>query len=555
MIDHLHDERGRTDRRTTFRRWAIALAAAVVLVTSTGVAATARQTSAAPSTQARCSSGYLTSGLSIPRLKVDSAVLNTSGSYLPPGATASITGLPDFCAVALTQTDPAGNPIHLAVWLPTQWNGRFQGVGGGGFSCGIGYSTGSHVSPGLSETIKNGYAVAGTDCGVPSSDAVSGRWALDSNGRLNQPLIEDFVSAGIHGMTVVGKAVTQRFYPDKIQYSYFTGCSTGGREALMEAQRYPTDYDGIVAGAPAINWTNWVPAAMWPALVQQQSRNALPTCKQEAFTQAVVKACDAKDGVRDGVIGDPASCHWSAAKLVGVHTPCGTITATDAAVMNKIWEGPETTRGRPLWYGLARGADPAMMAGTTTVDGVTTPQPFGLPIGWLGTWLKLDPDWDWKTLTYAEFDKLFAQSNRQFASTIATNDPDLSAFQRNGGKLLMWHGLADQLIPAQGTIDYYRNVLQAMGGPARTRSFARLFLAPGAAHCAPYTGPIPDGPVAALAKWVEDGQAPRSIPATLTDQAGDVMVSRTLCAYPLVARYTGHGSTSEARNFLCATSY
>ncbi|HWD07356.1 MAG TPA: tannase/feruloyl esterase family alpha/beta hydrolase [Amycolatopsis sp.] len=440
----------------------------------------------------------------------------------------------------------------MAVWLPTNWNGRFQGVGGGGFSCGIVYATGLNFGRGLSETVKNGYAAAATDCGVPLSDAVSGSWALDSNGRLNKPLIEDFASTGIHDMTVAGKAVTQLFYPNKLQYSYFDGCSTGGREALMEAQRYPADYNGIVSGSPAINWPSWVPAAIWPALVMERMHDALPTCKENAFTDAVIKACDAKDGVTDGIIGDPASCHWNAAELVGVHTPCGTITPTDAIVMNKIWQGPEGTAGLPLWYGLARGASPSMIAGTTTTNGVTTAEPFGLPVGWLGTWLQRNPNWDWRTLTFAQFDKLFAQSNLEFSSTIATDDPDLSAFKRDGGKILIWHGLADQLIPPQGTVDYYRDVQQAMGGRAGTESFARLFLAPGAAHCASAAGPAPDDPVAAVARWVEHGQAPQSIPATLSDPTTGATLSRPLCAYPLVARYTGHGSTSQARNFVCA---
>jgi feruloyl esterase len=378
---------------------------------------------------------------------------------------------------------------------------------------------------------------------------------LDSNGRLNKPLIEDFASTAIHGMTVVGKAVTQLFYPDKIQYSYFKGCSTGGREALMEAQRYPADYNGIVSGSPAINWTSWAPAAIWPALVMKQLNDALPTCKEDAFTQAVVKACDANDGVTDGIIGDLASCHWNADELVGVRTPCGTITSTDATVMNKIWQGPKAAGGLPLWPGLARGASPSMIAGTTTANGLTTPEPFGLPVAWLGTWLQRNPNWDWKTLTFAQFDKLFAQSNLQFSSTLATNNPDLSAFKRDGGKILIWHGLADQLIPSQGTVGYYRDVQQAMGGPARTNSFARLFLAPGAEHCASAAGPVPDDSVAAVATWVEHGQAPQSIPATLTDPAGGVTLSRPLCAYPLVARYTGQGSTSQAQNFVCAAGY
>lgn len=409
-----------------------------------------------------------------------------------------------------------------------------------------------YVSPSLAETLKGGYASAATDCGVPSTDGYTGGWALKPDGRLDKPLINDFAFAGIHDMTVAGKAVAQAFYPGKIQYSYFNGCSTGGREGLMEAQRYPADYDGIVSGSPAINWTSWVPAAIWPALVMNQMHDALPACKQDAFTEAVVKACDARDGVTDGIISDPAACRWNAGKLIGLSTPCGTITATDAAVMNKIWQGPVTTDGRSLWSGLEQGASPAMIAATTTMNGVTTPAPEPHAVGWLGTWLQQNPNWDWKTLTFAQFDRLFARSVQEFSATVATDNPDLSAFKKNGGKILIWHGLADQLIPSQGTTQYYQRVQHAMGGAAKTDSFARLFPAPGAGHCAGAAGPTPTDPLAAMVAWVEHGQAPQSIPAALTDPAtGAATLSRPVCAYPLAARYTGHGSTDQARNFTC----
>ncbi|WP_435642477.1 tannase/feruloyl esterase family alpha/beta hydrolase [Streptomyces sp. H49] len=555
MFDHIRGPRRRARRPAWPSRLALIALLVAVLPATTLTAAGAAGRSAAPdSSVSRCSTGYVTSALRLSHVTVSSAVLDTTGSYTPPGSTTLITGLPGFCAVDLTQTDSAGNSIHIAVWLPTNWNGRFQGIGGGGYSCGIVYaSTPQYVNPSLEQTLKSGYATASTDCGVPVADQFTGSWALKPDGRLDKPLITDFASAGIHDMTVAGKAVTQAFYSNKIQYSYFNGCSTGGREGLMEAQQYPADYNGIVSGAPAVNWTSSVPAAIWPALVMNRMHDALPTCKQDAFIQAVVKACDAHDGVTDGIIGDPAACHWNADKLIGLSTPCGTITATDAAVMNKIWQGPVTTDGRSLWWGLQRGASTSMIAATTTTNGVTTPQPFGIPVGWLGTWLQQNPNWDWKTLTFAQFNKLFAQSVRQFSSTLATNNPDLSAFRGNGGKILVWHGLADQLLPPQSTIQYYQNVQHAMGGAAKTNSFARLFLAPGAAHCAGAAGPAPTDPLAAMVKWVEHGQAPQSIPATLTNpDTGAATLSRPLCSYPLVARYTGHGNTDQARNFTCA---
>ncbi len=361
----------------------------------------------------------------MPDVTVSSAVLDTTGSYTPPGSATPITGLPAFCAVALTHDDSAGNPMHTAVWLPSKWNGRFQGIGGGGYSCGIYYApTAGFVSPSLQVALDGGYASASTDCGVPVADAYTGAWGLKPDGQLNWPLIKDWASVGIHDMTAAGKAVTQAYYPGGLRYSYFNGCSTGGREALEEAQQYPADYNGIVAGSPAINWPSWVPAAIWPALVMNQMHDALPTCKEDAFTESAVNACDASDGVTDGIISNPADCHWNADKLIGFKTPCGTITATDAAVMNKIWQGPVTTGGRPLWSGLERGASLDYLAATTSTNGVTTPQPFSIPLGWLGTWLQQNPDWNWQTLTFTQFDELFTQSVREFSFTVAANDSD-----------------------------------------------------------------------------------------------------------------------------------
>jgi feruloyl esterase len=239
--------------------------------------------------------------------------------------------------------------------------------------------------------------------------------------------------------------------------------------------------------------------------------------------------------------------------LVGVSTPCGVITRTDAEVVAKTWAGPATADGEELWYGLEPGASFAGLASTVTANGVTMPVPFPISATWLGTWLQRDPSWNWQTLTYAGFDKLFRQSVREFSSTIATSNPDLSRFKADGGKILIWHGLADQLIFPQGTINYYQRVENAMGGPAQTATFARLFLAPGTQHCLSAAGPAPADPLSTVVHWVEQGQAPTSILGTVVDPAtGIVTLSRPLCQYPLVARYMGHGSTGVASSFVCA---
>ena len=537
--------------RVAWRAGAILFSLAAALGALAGTAsaqdAAAPRLAAAPgASPTACSASAIQATLHLAHVTVGSAATVSGGSFTPPGAT-PITGLPSFCAAALAQTDSAGNTINIEVWLPAAWNGRFEGVGGGGYSCGISWSA-------LAGGIQSGYATASTDCGVPAADELTGQWGLTSNNTLNWPLIDDFAYAGIHDMSVAGKAVTAGFYSHAPSYSYFDGCSTGGREGLMEAQRYPGDYNGIVSGAPAINWTQFIPSELWPELVMKQSHDYLPTCKENAFTEAVVKACGHADGTTSPFIADPADCHWNPARLVGLVTPCGTITATDARVMEQIWAGPTSTDGQKLWYGLEPGASLTGLAGTVTTDGVTSASPFPITVAWLQDYLKQDPSWNWQTLTYSQFDQLFAQSVSEFSATIATNDPNLSQFRKDGGKILIWHGLADQLIFPQGTINYYQRVQQAMGGARPTDSFARLFLAPGAQHCASAAGPAPANPLAAVVSWVEQGKAPASILATVTDPAtGVVTLSRPLCAYPATARYTGHGSTNDARNFRCTT--
>lgn len=480
-------------------------------------------------------------------MTVTAASLVTSGSYTPPGSE-SLTGLPAFCNVSVVQRDASGNPMNIAVWLPTSsWSHSFQGVGGGGYSCGISWSA-------LASAIQSGYAAASTDCGHSDS---TGAFALNPDNSLNTALIDDFASVGIHDMTVDGKAVTETYYTNTLRYTYFNGCSTGGREGLMEAQRYPTDYNGIVSGAPAINWTKFIPAEIWPELVMMQNNDFLPTCKENAFTESVVEACDANDGVTDGVISDLADCHWNPAKLVGTKTPCGVITATDAAVVSKIWGGPTDVKGKQLWYGLEPGASFSGLAGTTTdSSGVTTPSPFFIAVAWLADWLQQDPTFDWTTVTYSTFVTLFDQSVKEFSSTIATDNPNLSKFQANGGKIIIWHGLADQLIFPQGTINYYQRVESTMGGARNTGTFARLFLAPGAQHCASAAGPAPSDPLSALVKWVQKGKAPSTLAADVVDPATGVTTKSTiLCPYPTVAKYRGHGSTDDAANFSCRKSY
>ena len=466
--------------------------------------------------------------VSIPNTTIDSAAIDPSDGSCR--VTASITH------------PPSGDRVKVFIGLPMKgWNGRFRGNGGGGFSGG---SAGS-----LRGSVAQGYAVGATDTG---HEGGSGSFALDANGRLNWQAIQDNAYLGIHEMTVVGKALTRAFYGKVPRYSYFVGGSTGGRQGLMEAQRYPQDYDGIISACPAINWHRFLPSDLWPQVVMVAAKNFVPKAKLDAATAAAVAACDALDGVTDGVIDDPARCAYDPKALVGTTVGDSTFTEADAEVIRKIWEGPRGRDGAFLWHGLARGTDLFALAGTE--GSPLTGKPFGIPLDWFRFFLLENPRWDWTTLTPAGFELLWRQSVEQFGAVIGTDNPDLAPFRDRGGKVIIYHGLADQLIPAEGTIDYYKRVQHQMGGVEKTAQFARLFLAPGVDHGFRGAGATPAGQVEAIVRWVEEGKAPDKLVAERRDQDGKIIRTRPLFPYPQVAKFKGSGSTDDAANFLSSPS-
>jgi feruloyl esterase len=392
-----------------------------------------------------------------------------------------------------------------------------------------------------------GYATGATDTG---HEGGSGSFALDANGKLDWHAVRDNAYLGIHEMTVAGQALTEAFYGKAPRYSYFNGCSTGGRQGLSEAQRYPSDYHGILSGAPAINWPKLHVEQLWGHVVMLETGHFVPMCKFEAATAAAIEACDAMDRVRDGVLEDPRRCTYDPKALIGTAPQgCETITAADADVIRKIWEGPRRRDGSFLWYGLPRGAGFALSAtGGTPLTG----RPSTITLDWFRYFLMQNPQWDWKTLTSAAYEQLWDQSVEQFGAVFGTDNPDLTAFRDRGGKLILWHGWADPLIYAQGTIDYYTRVQKLMGASS---NFVRLFMAPGVGHCSGGTGPAPRKPFDALVTWVERDVAPDTLEAVRRDATGAILRSRPLCQYPLVARYKGQGSTDDASSFECKASF
>jgi hypothetical protein len=468
--------------------------------------------------------------VALPNTAIESAAIEPASS-----------GRPAFCRVTAVVTHlDAGDRIRVWIGLPASgWNGRFEGVGGGGFMGG---------SPmGVNAPVAQGYAAGSTDTG---HEGFSGSFALDANGRLNWMLIRDYAYLGIHEMTVTGKALVEAFYGRPAQHSYFNGCSTGGRQGLSEAQRYPADYDGILSGAPAINWTQLHMEQMWGHLVMRQLKNFMPQCKFAAAQAAAVAACDETDGVKDGVIENPRGCTYDPKALAGTSvTGCGDFTELDAEVIRKLWQGPRRRDGSFLWYGLPRGADAVGL--TSTGGSPLTGKPNPITLEWWRYYVMQNPQWDWTVLTPALYEQYWDQSVEEFSAVLATDKPDLSAFRDRGGKIVLWHGWWDQLIYPEGTTDYYERVQKQMGGAGSTSEFARLFMAPGVAHCAGGPGPQPAGAFDAMVKWVEQGQAPETLRAERRDSSGAVVRSRPLCLFPLVAKYKGSGSSDEAANFGC----
>jgi hypothetical protein len=399
---------------------------------------------------------------------------------------------------------------------------------------------------------------------------------MKSPGVANKDLWVDFAYRSEHLMAVIGKQLVQAFYSQPPKYSYWNGCSTGGRQGLRMAQDYPDDYDGILAGAPAIHWDRFQAGHAWYPLVQLRDNGGpigggapdVLAAKEKLATARAVAACDVQDGVSDGVLDDPRSCKYRASEDRSItKADCrasdGTcLTPTEASVIDKMWQGPaacadgaaagacsvpdaasrdlDAPGNQRLWYGNTRGTDLTALGGAA---------PFVVAIEQPRYWVYFDPSWDWKTLDYASYPGFFKDTVEKVGPLMATDNPNLAAFRDSGGKLVLWHGWSDQLIVPTGTVDYYERVAREQGGIERTKEFARLFMAPGVAHCAGGDGPQPQDAFKAVVDWVESGKAPDTILASKPIAGGTR--TRPLCAYPAQARWNGRGSTDDAANFVC----
>jgi feruloyl esterase len=482
--------------------------------------------------------------LALPNTTITLAQSVAAGAFsAPPGGrggaqpTAVFKELPAFCRVAATFRPSADSDIRIEVWMPlANWNGKFLGVGNGGLAGFITYTAGSGgIERGMAEALKRGYATASTDTGHMGNTAAP---------FLGHPeKLADFAYRAVHEMTIAAKAMIKAFYDTNPKFSYWNGCSTGGRQALIEAQRFPADYDGIIAGAPPISQTRlvtWVTHVGHAAL--KEPAYVIPSSKYPMIHRAVMNACDAVDRLKDGLIGDPTRCRFDFATL-GCRgedsASCLTSAQVDSA-RNLTNPLIHAKTGETIYPGLALGSE---LGWAARIGG---PEPHFFGTDYFKYVFYKNPNWDWRTF---DLESAVAIADSADYRILNATNPDLRTFQQRGGKLLMFHGWSDQNFSALSTIRYYESVRDTVGA-GQIGEWLRLFLAPGMAHCGGGEGPNVFDPLAALEQWVEKGHAPATMTASHSVD-GKLDRTRPLCPYPQVAKYRGAGSIDEAVNFTC----
>lgn len=480
-------------------------------------------------------------------------------SPLPAGqdsAAVSFRALPAFCRISATIRPTKDSDIKVEVWMPAEgWNGKFRGIGNGGFAGSIGYA-------GIAAVLRQGYATASTDTGHVSPEGTDSRWALG-----HPEKVTDFGYRAIHEMTRFAKAAIKAFYGNAPRRSYFGSCSNGGRQALMEAQRFPTDYDGILAGAPANFWTHLFDRALAGAQVTTKDEASyIPASKLPVIARAVNAACDAQDGVVDGILNDPRQCHFDPEILLcKQNNSAECLTTQQVATLKQLYVGPDDAKGHKIFPDYLPGAEDGPGGWEPWITGSAPGKSllFAFSTGYFSNMVYENPGWNYKT---AELSEAVQANDAKLATILNATDPNLTAFKARGGKLILYHGWNDPAISALNTIDYYTSVVNRMGA-RETDEFVKLYMVPGMQHCG--GGPGPDsfgenGPTenadpqhniqSALEQWVEQAIAPSSIIATKyvkDDSQTRVNMTRPLCPYPQTARWTGAGSTDDAVNFVC----
>lgn len=475
--------------------------------------------------------------LALPDATITSAQTVAPGEFKQPAGRETVEAaavptykdLPAFCRVTATLKPSSDSDIKIEVWLPAAgWNQKYQAVGNGGWAGVISYAA-------MANAVRNGYATSSTDTGHVGG---RGTFALGHPEKL-----VDFGYRAVHEMTVKAKAVIAAYYGSGPKISYWNGCSTGGRQGLKEAQRFADDFDGVIAGAQANPRTGVAFEGLWLAMATlKDPASNLPKSKYSLIHNAVLQACDALDGLKDGVIDDPRKCAFDPKVLEckGADGP-GCLTAPQVEAVRKIYTPATNPRtGKAIFGALQRGSE---LGWATQAGG---PEPNDLSLDQFRYVVFKDPNWDWRTLN---LDSDFERALNVDDGLLDATDPDLSAFFGHKGKLLMYHGWADQMVSPMSSINYYQSVIQKMG-KAKAADSMRLFMVPGMAHCRGGEGTDKFDVVSVMERWVEKGKAPASILASRVT-SGKVDRTRPLCAYPQVAAYKGSGSIDDAANFAC----
>jgi Tannase and feruloyl esterase len=491
--------------------------------------------------------------LALPEAQVVAAQPHAAGRFTPAAGAPFDVAQP-FCRVEVVARPTPSSDIRIELWLPqaAQWNGRFWGVGNGSF--------GGQISQrSLGVRVGAGYAVVATDTGhqAEPSDA---RWAQ------GQPeKVVDYGHRALHLAAVHGKALTAAYFGRPPNRSYFNGYSNGGRQALMLAQRYPDDYDGILAGAPATALTDlYSGLAQFQAHLLAEPAARLSAPQAAGLSAAVLQACDALDGVRDGVLENPLRCTFEPAVL-GCDTKAGPdcLSPAQVAGVRRLYEGVAVAPGEAAVGGLARGSEPrwhGFLYGSAP-GGAAFAEPI---LGYFRHLALDDARWDLKDF---RLEREGQRARRQVAAVLDAVDPDIGRFVARGGKLILWHGWNDAVVQPSFVLAYHAQLLRRLGAPVAAGA-VRLFMAPGVEHGLGGPGPdrfgqhsAGDGDPgrslgAALRRWVEQGVAPERVVAVRhrvpNDPTTEVARSRPLCAWPKVALYRGTGSTDAAENFDCA---
>ena len=457
----------------------------VAAMASGGLASGAQSKGADTDAEMLAASCTQVAGLELPDTAISLTEVVPVGSFTPPGSSSALD-LPSFCRV-VGMTAPA---VNFEVWLPMKgWNRKFQGVGNGGMAGSIRYSA-------MAAALIRGYATASTDTGH-----TTGTVAFDASWALGRPdLIADFGHRALHLTTVNAKAVTEALYGEPPSYSYYVGCSKGGQQGLMEAQRYPDDYDGLIAGNPANDWTRFYAGAhLWYSLAMLDDlQSYVPPDKLSALGDAVNAACDGKDGIKDGVLDGPRTCDFDPAALTcaaGTDNP-SCLTLKQVTAVKKIWSGVTNSSGEVIYPGLVPGgeATPGGWSRWVTGNAPFTALHWRGGEGFFRYFVFGDPDWDFRSF---DFDKDVDIALQKVGSALDSNDPDLGPLRDRSGKLIVYHGWSDPDISPLGSIDYFEKVVSVIGETqdretalAETQEFFRLFMAPGMGHCR--GGPGPD---------------------------------------------------------------